>query len=90
MANPMKANGNNGTVIQVFRPNRRIAATDTIAVNGQEVIRMSADGAYEMDADGVKVPFAAGYTIGVPLNVTEIKLYDTSGATLTAQTVEIM
>lgn len=90
MPNPVKENVNNGQIIQVFVPNRRLAATNSVAVVHGDVVRFTVAGQYEMNSDGVKVPFPAGHTIGVPRGITSIALYNEAGDTLTAQVVEVM
>lgn len=87
---PVKENGHNGEMVQVFVPSTRYS-TDTTNVEFGQVIRFTADGRYEFNSDGVRVPFTAGMTMGVPFNSTELRIYDyASGATLTAQIIEVM
>ena len=82
--------GVSGALIQVFVPTVRTTG-DIFTVKHGQVLRMSADGRYEMNGDGIKVPFTAGMTMGIPFGVEEIELYDWAlGDTLTAQLVEIM
>lgn len=89
MPDVMKEHGSNGAIIQVFVPRRRLVVS-TLAVTELDVVRFSAGGFYEMNQDGVKVPFPAGRTIGVPYGVTQIDLYDTDGTTPLTQVVEVM
>jgi hypothetical protein len=85
-----KDQGFSGNVVQVFVPNLRTAG-DTFTVKHGQTVRFSADGRYELDSDGVKIPFAAGMTMGIPYGVTELKVYDlATGNTLTAQALEVM
>lgn len=87
---PVKENGHNGAVIQVFVPTKR-EDVDTRSVAFGEIVRFSANGRYEFDSDGVKVPFTAGMTMGIPFGVTTMRLYDyETGGTLTTQIIEVM
>lgn len=89
MPRPIKENVNNGQLIQVFAPRIRTATNDFTVEHG-DIIRFSAAGAYEMNDDGVKVPFGAGMVLGVPFGITNIKLYEGTGTTLTPQVIEVM
>jgi len=85
-----KDQGHSGNVVQVFVPNVRTAGSDITVAHGQ-TIRFSADGRYEMNDDGVKIPFTAGMTMGIPYGVTNVKVYDlATGNTLTPQALEVM
>lgn len=89
MPDVMKEHGSNGAVIQVFVPRKRLSAS-TLAVTDLDVVRFSVSGTYEMNSDGVKVPFPAGRTIGVPYGITQIDIYEIDGTTPLTQVVEIM
>lgn len=90
MPTPVKENGANGDIIQVFVPNRRLNG-DTHALTFGDIVRFTEAGRYEFDDDGIKVPFSAGMTMGLPHAVASMKIYDlATGNTLTAQTIEVM
>ncbi len=89
MPSPIKENGRTGALIQVFVPNRRLV-TDEIGVDDQDIVRFSADGSYELNGDGLKVPFPAGRTIGIPSGVNSLRIFNTEGTVQTAQIIEIM
>lgn len=84
-----KDRGTTGNIVQVFVPHQRINGADFTPSHGQ-VYRFTKAGQYELNNDGVKVPFLASMTMGIPYGTTNLKVYDVSGATLTAQVVEIM
>lgn len=86
---PVKENGNNGELVQVFVPSERVN-TDNPDVGFGNVIRFTADGAYEINGDGIRVPFTAGMTMGIPYGTTELRVYNLAGTVLTAQVVEVM
>lgn len=86
---PLKEHGSNGELVQVFVPNTR-ASVSTLTVEWGDVVRFSADGAYEIDTDGVRVPFSAGMTMGIPYGATQLDLFDNTGTVVTAQVVEVM
>lgn len=90
MSRLMREEGSIGKHIQVFVPNQRIVSTNTVTVQHGNVVRFSVAGQYEFNDDGLRIPFPGGMVMGIPDKVTEIKLYDPAGSTLTAQAVEIM
>lgn len=79
-----------GAAVQVFAPSIRVSTNNQSVVHGN-CVRFSANGRYEFNTDGIKVPFSAGMTMGIPAGVTNLKIYDSAtGGTLTSQIIEIM
>lgn len=90
MPSILKDLGSNGDIIQVFMPSQRVAQ-HTLTVSFGQVVRLTQNGQYEFDDDGIKVPFTAGMAMAIPLNVSTLKLYDyDTGAALTPQVIEVM
>lgn len=87
-------NGSGGNSIQVFVSRWRDFGSD-FSMTAGDIIRFTADGMYELDNDGIKVPFSAGMVMGIGFNFNggedvDLKIYNTAGDTLTDQVIEVM